>query len=69
MCYNGSVKLDRVLRLNWLATGDQLKPLRSTWSLDISQGVTADVAPGCNAFVMRECETAMTRVRRAKPGL
>ena len=65
MCYNRSYRYDRILRLKWLATGDQLRPLRSSWSLDIRDGVSVisncELAVVCNATVIEKCETSVTR--------
>jgi hypothetical protein len=68
MCYNHAYNCNRVLRLNWIATGDQARPVRSSWSLDIPDGIAAsrtrDPSDVCNATVTGKCETSVGRARR-----
>jgi hypothetical protein len=52
----------RILRLNWVATGDQFKPLASSWSLhrpDENQTVgTPGLSEVCNPAVIEKCKTS-----------
>ncbi len=65
MCYNHAYNCNRVLRLNWIATGGQDRPLRSSWSLDLSDGISVnrlrDLSNACNETVIGTCETSMGR--------
>ena len=68
MCYNRSYKFDPILRLNWIATGDQARPLRASWSLAIPDGIpvigTRDLSNVCNATVIGKWETSVTCTSR-----
>ncbi len=65
MCYNHAYNCARVLRLNWIATGDQDRPLRSRWSLNLSDGISVgrlgDLPNACNETVIGTCETSVGR--------
>ncbi len=68
MCYNHSYNCNRVLRLNWIATGDKDTPLRSNWSLDLPDGISVnrlrDLSRVCNETVIGTWETSVGRARR-----
>ena len=58
---------ERILRLNWVLTGDPFRPLRSSWSLDIPNERQIIRTPGLfeigNPAVMKKCETSVIRAR------
>jgi hypothetical protein len=53
------------LRLHWVLTGDQSRPLGSNWSLDLAQETPIREAAGaheaCNVAVIKKCETSVSR--------
>jgi hypothetical protein len=59
---------ERILRLNWVLTGDPFRPLRSSWSLDIPNERQIIRTPGlpdlCNPAVIKKCETSGIRGAR-----
>jgi hypothetical protein len=60
---------ERILRLNWVLTGDQSRPLISRWSIDMADETPVIRTPGhsqiCNAAVIEKCETSGIRAREA----
>ena len=58
---------ERILRLNWVLTGDPFRPLRSSWSLDIANERQIIRTPGLfeigNAAVIEKCKTSVIRAR------
>lgn len=52
----------RILRLNWVPTGDQFRPLASSWSLHRPDEMaiirTHDLSEVCNAAVIEKCKTS-----------
>ena len=63
MCNNRTYKFNRILRLNWLATGDPARPLRARWSLQAPGEPPSfradDLFDACNAAVIEAWETAL----------
>ena len=53
---------ERILRLNWVPTGDPFRPLASSWSLHRPDEMaiirTDDLAEVCNAAVIEKCKTS-----------
>jgi hypothetical protein len=51
-----------ILRLNWVPTGDQFRPLASSWSLHRPDEMTMirmeDLSELCNAAVIDKCKTS-----------
>jgi hypothetical protein len=52
----------RILRLNWVPTGDQFRPLASSWSLHRPDEMaiirTDDLSEVCNPAVIEKCKTS-----------
>jgi hypothetical protein len=52
----------RILRLNWVPTGDPFRPLASSWSLGMPDAMqmirTPDLSEICNAAVIEKCKTS-----------
>lgn len=56
-----------ILQVHWILTGDPLRPLRSSWSLETPYerpALEADRAcEVCNTAVMERCETPVIRAK------
>lgn len=59
--FNSLVLKECILRLNWVPTGDQFRPLASSWSLykpdEMAIITTHDLSEACNTTVIEKCET------------
>jgi hypothetical protein len=66
--FNNHALKECSLRLNWVHTGDQSRPLASSWSLHRPDEMaiirTHDLSEVCNPAVMEKCKTSGIPSRR-----